>query len=857
MHFITRDAATAAYLLGLIASPSGAFASESVIFTRITEGAIATDRQQSMSVAWSDYDNDGDLDVYFTSTGASVGALYRNEGAGSFARVMDSPIASDVHHGFGSAWADFDNDGDLDLFKSDWEYGPSLLYLNNGGSFSKVAYDSGRRSTGVVWGDYDNDGQLDLFLPGGGVSWGSTKVPGLLYHNDGGGRLRKMPASSVGPIVSTPTSGISGVWSDFNGDCLIDLFVANQSGPNSLFLNAPDHRFVRVTEGSHVEDSGDSTSCALGDYDNDGDIDLFVANGSSYPTRDEGQANFLYRNDGGGAFTRVMESPVATDIGQSLGATWGDYDNDGWLDLFVANGETLNQDNFLYRNNGDGTFTRVLEGSPANDGGYSFGCAWGDYDNDGFLDLIVANGALHAEGQIPPNQPEENFLYHNNGNENGWLRVKCVGTVSNRSGIGAKVRVLATIGGRPIWQMREINSGNGFCGNALDAHFGLGDAERVDVLRVEWPSGTVQEWRRFSFFDAGVASRQLFTVTEPPHIEVVGEGQLRLHGWKGQEFRIEASADLKEWVSLGTVASSDSTAVISITDPNAGSFARRFYRASNRPMPGDWLGAQRIDFHGIEITNTSAMEGCLMESPDRLTLFFPSNGAGGQGGIDIWMARRDGLYYPWQDPVSLPPPINSAFDDFCPTPLADGELFFVSRRPGGCGENSADIYLTRLDANAGWIDPAHLGCDVNSTGDEFSPSYVPADGGTLFFSSNRDGMHKIYASTRQPDSTFGAPVEVTALNFPGFDTLRPNVSEDGLEVVFDSNRPGGLGGPDIWSATRASLASAWSRPVNLGPNVNSDSAETRASLSSDGRRLTFVSTRTGGQGSSDVYVSSR
>jgi Tol biopolymer transport system component len=264
-----------------------------------------------------------------------------------------------------------------------------------------------------------------------------------------------------------------------------------------------------------------------------------------------------------------------------------------------------------------------------------------------------------------------------------------------------------------------------------------------------------------------------------------------------------------------------------------------------------------VDAIVLNNVNTSALEGCPIESPDGLSLFFASNRAGGQGGLDIWMSYRDGTSESWRDPVNLPPPVNSAFDDFCPTPLPDGELFFVSRRPGGCGENSADIYRTQLDPNQGWLEPVHLQCGVNSAGDEFSPSYVPAGGGMLFFSSNRDGTHKIYACPRQPDSSFGAPVEVTELNAPGFNTFRPNVSEDGLEIVFDSDRLGGLGGPDIWSATRSSVSNAWSAPLNLGQNVNSDLAETRASLSRDGRRLTFGSTRPGGQGSSDIYVSTR
>src|SRR6185369_8658718 len=278
-----RSWAIAACAIGMTCSVIGA---ESVSFTRITQGAITTDRQQFMAVAWGDYDGDGDLDVYFTSTGGHVGALYRNAGLGAFERVASVPITTDANFGIGCAWADF-----------------------------------------------DNDGHLDLFLPSGGVGRFSTRLPGNLYHNDGRGRLTKMPASTVGPIASTSASGISGVWSDFNGDGLLDLFVANYGEPNSLFLNSPDHRFVRVTEGALVQDSGSFTSCALGDYDNDGDLDLFVANGSS------SQPSSLYRNDGGGTFSKVLEGRVVSDTGQSLGAAWADYDNDGWLDLFVANGE--------------------------------------------------------------------------------------------------------------------------------------------------------------------------------------------------------------------------------------------------------------------------------------------------------------------------------------------------------------------------------------------------------------------------------------------------------------------------------------------------------------------------------------
>jgi hypothetical protein len=271
----------------------------------------------------------------------------------------------------------------------------------------------------------------------------------------------------------------------------------------------------------------------------------------------------------------------------------------------------------------------------------------------------------------------------------------------------------------------------------------------------------------------------------------------------------------------------------------------------------NWGPASSVDPGGFNNVNTPALEGCPAESPDGRMLFLASNRDGGQGGIDIWVAFRDGPHQPWSDPVNLPPPVNSAWDDFCPTPLTGGELLFVSRRDGGCGEGSSDIYFTRLHPTQGWLEPVHLGCEVNSAGDEFAPSYVEAGGGMLFFSSNRDGTHKIYVSAQEPDGWFGPPTEVVELNAPGFNTLRPNVSHDGREIVFDSDRPGGFGGFDIWSATRANVLQPWSAPVNLGPNVNSVFSETRASLSRNGKRLHFGSARPGGQGSSDIYLSTR
>ena len=253
--------------------------------------------------------------------------------------------------------------------------------------------------------------------------------------------------------------------------------------------------------------------------------------------------------------------------------------------------------------------------------------------------------------------------------------------------------------------------------------------------------------------------------------------------------------------------------------------------------------------------NTGSLDGCPIQSPDGLSLYMASNRAGGLGNIDIWVAQRPSTAVGFGTPVNLGAPINSSADDFCPTPVRGKGLFFVSSRAGGCG--AADIYFARLNPAHGWGTPRHLGCAVNSTAGEASPSYLEEDGhGALYFSSNRSGVSNIYRSVENSDGSFAAPAAVAELN-TAFEDARPNVRKDGLEIVFDSTRPGGSGGPDLYAATRGSVNETWSAPVNLGPAINSAAPDTRASLSWDGRTLLFGSGRAGGEGSTDIYVSTR
>jgi hypothetical protein len=276
----------------------------------------------------------------------------------------------------------------------------------------------------------------------------------------------------------------------------------------------------------------------------------------------------------------------------------------------------------------------------------------------------------------------------------------------------------------------------------------------------------------------------------------------------------------------------------------------------------DWSTAQKIDEIGGNSSevNTPFQDGCPIQSPDGLSLYMASNRPGGQGLLDIWVAHRESTDEPWGAPENLGEPLNSAADDFCPTPVRGGGLFFVSREalPGSCG--LGDIYFTRYNPTNGWSEPRNLGCapgGPNTALDEQGPSYVENDDDAfLFFSSSSAVvLGDIYVSHKLSGWNFGRSTAVSGLNSPAND-IQPNVRKDGLEVVFSSNRDGGLGAQDIWVATRNAFGAPWSTPGNVGAGVNTAAAESRPSLSKNARQLLFGRTP-GPEGIGDIYVSTR
>lgn len=329
------------------------------------------------------------MDLFVTRDGQN-NSLYRNDGNGTFTKITSGSPVNDVGASYGCSWGDYDNDGDLDLFVANGgglsASQNNFLYRNDGnGQFTKITTDitvtDGGKSACGTWDDYDNDGYLDLFVANDGQN-------NALYKNNRNGSFTKI---TTGSIVNDGGASLNASWGDYDNDGDQDLYVSNGgfvSAMNFLYNNNGNGTFTKITTGDLVNDVAAHHSSNWIDYDNDGDLDLFVANLNA-------KSN-LYANNGNVTFTKITTGAIVNNVGFSIGSCWGDFDNDGDLDLFVAN--VQNQNNFFYQNNGDGTFTQVTGTNITADSGNSFGCSAADYDNDGDVDLLVTNGGFLSNG---------------------------------------------------------------------------------------------------------------------------------------------------------------------------------------------------------------------------------------------------------------------------------------------------------------------------------------------------------------------------------------------------------------------------------------------------------------------------
>jgi len=492
----------------------------------------------SAGLALFDYDNDGDIDIYFLNGAVLKGtkvdvepanALYRNEGNWKFTDVTEKAGVGDTGYGLGVAVGDYDNDGDSDIYLNN--HGPNVLYRNNGdGTFTDVTEKAGvgggfQMGAGTCFLDMDNDGDLDLYVSnylefsyethstntinGIPVYVGPGTYPfvaDILYRNNGDGTFTDVSeASGVGEHGGP---GMGMVCGDYDNDGDTDIFVANDMKGNFLFENDGTGKFeeVGLMTGIAYDLNGEehgSMGVDCGDYDNDGLLDF-------YQTSYQGQWATLYKNFGDGVFEDV--TPVTgAGVGTLPFVTWGnsfvDFDNDGFRDIFIACGHlqdnieryddtsTYLTQNILLMNTGDGKFVNVSNQS--GDGLKvklsSRGAGFDDLDNDGDIDVVILNS-----------RREPTILRNDSPSKGHWLQVCLCGVRTNRDGVGARVKVVAD----DLTLIDEVHSGRGYQSHyGMRLHFGLGNREKVDRIEVRWIGGGVDVFK-------DIAVDQLVTLTE-------------------------------------------------------------------------------------------------------------------------------------------------------------------------------------------------------------------------------------------------------------------------------------------------------------------------------------------------------
>ena len=520
-----------------------------VVFTDITkraginfthfygERSVQLPEDMGSGAAWVDYDQDGNEDLLVVNEAGALTMtpdqvskspahceLYHNNGNGTFTNVTKKAGINFHGCGMGVAVGDIDNDGYPDIFIT--AYGKNVFYHNNGnGTFTDETIKAGLGGkegfwTGASWADYDRDGYLDLYVCGYVKYSQLDKQPvstrenneepaginplsfppqrNLLYHNNKNGTFTEV-AIQAG-VADPKGKSLSASWCDFNNDGWPDLYVANDVSDNVLYLNRGDGTFDEVSHPAHVADYRGAMGLAVGDWDNDGDMDLFVTH---WLAEENGfYVNKLYTK---GKMPGVRQSLQFQDEAEKYGlgqvslddVAWGtsffDYDNDTRLDLLVVNGSTNQQEdnpkdlvpmkNRLFWNEGpEKGFAEVtsVSGEALSYENVGRGAAFGDYDNDGDVDVFIVNNC--GDGVL---------LRNDGGNKNNWLELKLVGTKSNRSAIGARIKIISC----NVSQIREVNNQSSYLSqNSLTQHFGLAKFTKVDTLTIQWPSGLNQQF---------------------------------------------------------------------------------------------------------------------------------------------------------------------------------------------------------------------------------------------------------------------------------------------------------------------------------------------------------------------------
>lgn len=476
--------------------------------------------------AWGDYDRDGDLDLF------TPPRLWRNNGNGTFTEATTAAGIPDRPYGAAGIFGDYNNDDCPDIYLS--RDGPQepptatgerdALYQSNcDGTFTDVSNIAGIRDAyhgqGVAWADYDRDGWLDIYVANHGtVANGDGQTePNLLYRNNGDGTFADVSATAgvIGTTQCRETLppaeqsrlqpgktkfSYQPLWFDYDNDGWLDLYVTNDIGTSPLYRNNGDGTFADVTRPAGLCRFGTFMGVSVADYDGDGDLDLYVT--------DTGR-NHLWENNGNGTFSEAARAAGVLNAGSlGWGAEFVDFDNDGLMDLWAVNGTVLDEvrdrikshQDRLFRNTGTGRFADVAEREGVWGDDPKLAAAFGDYDQNGFVDGFIVSDSLREREATEP----MNRLYRNRGNSNRWLAIRLVGTTSNRMGIGARITVHAN----GIRQVQEVTAGSSFLSQKSPwPLFGLGRAAEADEIEIRWPSGILQRLKN-------VPADQTITVRE-------------------------------------------------------------------------------------------------------------------------------------------------------------------------------------------------------------------------------------------------------------------------------------------------------------------------------------------------------
>jgi hypothetical protein len=467
--------------------------SNSQNFTKVTSVGPDQETGHTFSASWGDYNNDGYPDL-FIGKGYNTqvnNALYKNNQDGTFTKASVDLISGDGGSSYGGTWGDYDNDGDLDLIVPNGFAQANFFYVNNGdGTFHRdlesIVSTDEEYTANCSWADFNNDGNLDLYVTNALLSSPYKAINSFYWNNEG------VFTKVEGGAIATDNYCSHGLfWIDSDNDGDQDLFIVSQNGdPHNYYLNNGDGSFTSVQSDEIVTNISYGGGISFGDIDNDGDMDAFIANGNAN--------NYLYKNDGNGSFQLITSGDIVNDNNATYCSGFADYDNDGDLDLAIGNvsGNASLRSLMVYENDGSGNFSLITSGAVAQEYGNGGAVAWADYDRDGDQDLFMAVFGNNS------------LLFRNDEDGNNWVNLKLVGTTSNKSAIGARVKLKATINGAEVWQTRQISGQTGYeSQNNLNVHFGLGDATIIDSLVVYWPGGDME------VFD-NIESNQFVSIVE-------------------------------------------------------------------------------------------------------------------------------------------------------------------------------------------------------------------------------------------------------------------------------------------------------------------------------------------------------